>query len=133
MLRGYDGPPSGGLTMAKSTQRGMGALPFGGGVGFCLWAPFATSVRVAGTFNSWSTQAHPLEAEGDGYWSRDVSQARVGDEYNALRWLEQRGCDGLRWDATGWIRNVRGSNTDHRAAAGLVQGRTLRWNSRALP
>jgi 1,4-alpha-glucan branching enzyme len=67
--------------MAKSTQGGMGALPFGGGVGFRRWAPFATSVWVAGTFNSWSTQAHPLEAEGDGYWSSDVSQARVGDEY----------------------------------------------------
>src|SRR5438045_1142817 len=31
---------------------------------------------------------------------------------NALRWLEQRYCDGLRWDATGWIRNVRGANND---------------------
>jgi 1,4-alpha-glucan branching enzyme len=31
---------------------------------------------------------------------------------NALRWLEQRYCDGLRWDATGWIRNVWGSNND---------------------
>jgi len=31
---------------------------------------------------------------------------------NALRWLEQRGCDGLRWDATGYIRNVAGANDD---------------------
>ena len=27
---------------------------------------------------------------------------------NALRWLEQRQCDGLRFDATGWIRNIWG-------------------------
>jgi len=31
---------------------------------------------------------------------------------NALRWLEQRHLDGLRWDATGWIRNVRGNDDD---------------------
>src|SRR5580704_17487330 len=31
---------------------------------------------------------------------------------NAVRWLEQRYCDGLRWDATGWIRNVYGQNND---------------------
>lgn len=31
---------------------------------------------------------------------------------NARRWLEQRFADGLRWDATGWIRNVYGHNND---------------------
>ncbi|MET0217935.1 MAG: alpha-amylase family glycosyl hydrolase [Burkholderiales bacterium] len=31
---------------------------------------------------------------------------------NALRWLEDRHCDGLRWDATGWVRNVHGRNND---------------------
>ena len=31
---------------------------------------------------------------------------------NALRWLEEHYCDGLRWDATGWIRNVWGRNRD---------------------
>jgi 1,4-alpha-glucan branching enzyme len=31
---------------------------------------------------------------------------------NALRWVEQRQCDGLRWDATGWIRNVWGHDND---------------------
>jgi 1,4-alpha-glucan branching enzyme len=31
---------------------------------------------------------------------------------NAVRWLEQRGCDGLRWDATGYIRNVDGVDDD---------------------
>jgi 1,4-alpha-glucan branching enzyme len=30
----------------------------------------------------------------------------------AVRWLQQRYCDGLRWDATGSIRNVHGSNND---------------------
>jgi 1,4-alpha-glucan branching enzyme len=31
---------------------------------------------------------------------------------NASRWLQQRFADGLRWDATGWIRNVYGNNDD---------------------
>ncbi|HVW64616.1 MAG TPA: alpha-amylase family glycosyl hydrolase [Nitrosospira sp.] len=29
---------------------------------------------------------------------------------NALRWTEQRFVDGIRWDGTGWIRNIFGSN-----------------------
>ena len=31
---------------------------------------------------------------------------------NALRWLEQRYCDGLRWDAKNYLRNVYGNNND---------------------
>lgn len=31
---------------------------------------------------------------------------------NALFWLQQHQCDGLRFDATGWIRNVDGYNND---------------------
>jgi 1,4-alpha-glucan branching enzyme len=31
---------------------------------------------------------------------------------NALRWLETRHCDGLRWDATNFIRNIGGNNND---------------------
>lgn len=31
---------------------------------------------------------------------------------NAMRWVVQRGCDGLRWDATNYIRDVDGRNDD---------------------
>ena len=41
---------------------------------------------------------------------------------NALRWLEERGCDGLRFDSTIFIRNVNGSNSD--SGADLSDG----WN-----
>ena len=45
---------------------------------------------------------------------------------NALRWLEERYCDGLRWDATGWIRNVWGSNND--PGSDIPDGwRMMRW------
>lgn len=44
----------------------------------------------------------------------DYGRAEVRQYFrdNAIRWLEQRYCDGLRWDATGWIRNVYGNNND---------------------
>ncbi len=42
---------------------------------------------------------------------------------NALMWLEQRHLDGLRWDATNYIRNVHGSDADR--AADLPEGWTL--------
>jgi 1,4-alpha-glucan branching enzyme len=59
----------------------MGATPFDSGVTFRVWAPFATAMHVAGTFNEWSTAAHALESEGGGYWSCDVAGAQTGDEY----------------------------------------------------
>jgi 1,4-alpha-glucan branching enzyme len=31
---------------------------------------------------------------------------------NALRWCDTRYVDGLRWDATAWIRNIYGNNND---------------------
>jgi 1,4-alpha-glucan branching enzyme len=52
-----------------------------GGVGFRVWAKFASAVSVAGTFNNWSDIPTSLTLEGNGYWSTDVSGAAVGDEY----------------------------------------------------
>jgi 1,4-alpha-glucan branching enzyme len=37
---------------------------------------------------------------------------------NALFWLEEHRCDGLRFDATGWIRNVWGDNNNSGADLG---------------
>ncbi|MGC9400784.1 MAG: alpha-amylase family glycosyl hydrolase [Anaerolineae bacterium] len=59
----------------------MGAVPYGEGVAFRVWAPHADAVSVAGTFNNWSKEAHPLAPEGNGYWSADVPEAACGDEY----------------------------------------------------
>lgn len=67
--------------MAVSAQLGMGAIPYVGGVGFRVWAKFASAVNVAGTFNNWSDTATSLTLEGNGYWSTDVPGAAVGDEY----------------------------------------------------
>jgi 1,4-alpha-glucan branching enzyme len=71
---------------APSPRPGLGSSPFadasGTGVTFRVWAPAATQVVVAGTFNGWNMAAHPLFPEGtNGCWSADVGAARAGDDY----------------------------------------------------
>lgn len=67
-----------------SSQSGMGAVPYAGGVGFRVWAPNVDRVTVAGEFNNWSETAHPLEHEDAGYWSADVPGAQPGQEYKFI-------------------------------------------------
>lgn len=67
--------------MAASSQTGMGARKYQGGIGFRVWAPHATSVSVAGDFNGWSSVSHPMTQEGNGYWSTDVPGAQLGQRY----------------------------------------------------
>lgn len=70
----------------QSSRPGMGSTVFadslGTGVTFRVWAPNASSVHVAGTFNGWNTTASPLALEGaSGLWSADVAGAAAGAEY----------------------------------------------------
>jgi len=62
----------------------MGAWPYDGGVTFRVWAPNATAVSVAGTFDEWDATKHPLASENGGTWSVDVPGAKDGDEYRFL-------------------------------------------------
>ena len=64
-----------------SKQPGMGAIPGPKGVTFRVWAPHAQKVYMTGSFNAWSKISIPLDKEGNGYWSTDVSKAKTGDEY----------------------------------------------------
>ncbi len=88
-----------------SARTGMGALPYRGGVAFRVWAPFASSVSVAGSFNGWSETAHPLASEGNGYWSLDVLPAKVGDEYKFVI----RNGERTLWRIDPYARNVTSS------------------------
>ena len=63
---------------------GMGAIPNAKGVTFRVWAPHAENVYLIGTFNGWSETSTPLFNENNGYWSKDVPEAKVGDEYRYL-------------------------------------------------
>lgn len=71
--------------IVPSTRPFMGATPYsdtaGTGVTFRVWAPFASSVAVAGSFNGWSVSANPLASEGNEFWSADIAGAKVGDQY----------------------------------------------------
>src|SRR6266403_1443143 len=67
--------------VAPAVRPGMGTILYPGGVAFRVWAPFASSVFAAGTFNQWSATANPFASEGGGYWSVEVPGATIGDEY----------------------------------------------------
>ena len=54
-------------TLTEKVHAGMGAIPHETGVAFRVWAPHVDIVYVTGSFNDWSSDAHPMEREGDGY------------------------------------------------------------------
>jgi len=72
---------------AQSVRPGWGSIPYieagTTGVTFRVWAPGATSVNVAGSFNGWSSSANALvpESATSGVWSVDVTAARIGHAY----------------------------------------------------
>jgi 1,4-alpha-glucan branching enzyme len=85
-----------------STTPGMGAIPYDGGTSFRVWAPFAVSVWLAGTFNEWADDTTPLASEGNGYWSVDVDGAGPGDRYKYVIRDRSRGL----WRIDPYARDV---------------------------
>ena len=71
--------------LAISARQGVGAVPYqvgtARGVTFRTFAPNAQGVAVAGSFNNWSTTAHQLSSEGNGWWSGDVPLITAGAQY----------------------------------------------------
>ena len=53
------------------------------GVFFALWAPNAENVSVAGDFNGWNRESHPLKAreDGSGIWEGFIPDITRGDIY----------------------------------------------------
>lgn len=71
--------------VSASPYEGMGAEPIGqSGVSFRVWAPFAKSVAVTGTFNNWHEEGDLLASENNGYWSVYLQKAAIGHEYKYL-------------------------------------------------
>jgi 1,4-alpha-glucan branching enzyme len=89
-----------------SRHAGMGAVLYDGGVAFRVWAPNALSVAVAGDFNGWSAERHPLMPEEGGIWSADVEGAGAGQGYKFVI----DGPDGLLWRKDPYGRDVDQSN-----------------------
>ncbi len=55
-------------TALPESHHRMGTIRFPGGIAFRVWAPFASEVFVAGTFNQWSKSDNPFFNEGNGCW-----------------------------------------------------------------
>ena len=100
-----------------SIRPGMGAIPYASGVTFRVWAPFAGSVSVAGTFNGRSRTANPLAPEGNGLWSVDVPGAAVGNEY--------------RFVIDGTLERIdpRARHVTHSAGHGIVADPAYAWQA----
>ncbi len=71
-------------TNAEIKQLGMGAVPGAKGITFRVWAPHAKEIYVIGTFNDWNKTSTVLNREENGYWSSDIPEAKVGDEYRYM-------------------------------------------------
>ncbi len=54
------------------------------GTAFRVWAPFADSVRLAGSFNGFSATQTPMAAEPGGTWSIDVPNLQPGARYQYI-------------------------------------------------
>ena len=66
---------------AREPVQGMGSIVHEGGVAFRVWAPHAEEVSVIGEFNDWRPEDSPMAREGSGYWYRNMTSARVGQQY----------------------------------------------------
>lgn len=89
------------IAPADPGHKGMGAIPYPGGVTFRVWSMFADSVLVAGDFNGWSATATPLarDVPGGNYWSVDVPGAKAGQAYKfVLPYAAKPGRDIYRMD-----------------------------------
>jgi 1,4-alpha-glucan branching enzyme len=89
-------------SLVPSSNPGFGAQVIGGDTTFRVWAPNATSVSVAGTFNSFSATANPLASESGGNWSVDVAGDQTGDEYKYV-------IDGTIWKNDPYAEDVTNS------------------------
>jgi 1,4-alpha-glucan branching enzyme len=65
--------------VSNQRKKDVGAIVHKSGVSFRVWAPFASSVAITGTFNNWQLTA--LDGEGDGYWAALIKKAKAGQEY----------------------------------------------------
>ncbi|MBC7853305.1 MAG: alpha amylase C-terminal domain-containing protein, partial [Pirellulaceae bacterium] len=99
---------------------GMGAIPYAGGVTFRVWAPNASAVKVAGTFNGFSAVANPLFSEGgSGNWSVDVPGAIDGQQY---KFVVTNGA------STVWKKDPRGREVVNSSSNSIIRADTFDWS-----
>ncbi len=103
-----------------STRPGMGAIPYSGGVTFRVWAPNASAVKVAGTFNAFSATANPMFSEGaSGNWSVDVPGALDGQQY---KFVVTNGASTI------WKKDPRGREVVNSSGNSIVRADNFDWS-----
>lgn len=65
--------------MSKISKKSVGVELRKSGANFRVWAPFASSVSVVGSFNNWSETE--LQNDLDGHWSTNIKGVKAGQEY----------------------------------------------------
>jgi len=106
-----------------TARPGMGTILYDGGVAFRVWAPFASSVFAAGTFNQWDAAANPFASEGNGYWSVDVPGAKIGDEY---QFVIHNGAQLL------WHKNPYASEVVNSSGNAIIHDPNFDWTGDAF-
>ncbi|MEQ1601150.1 MAG: alpha-amylase family glycosyl hydrolase [Methylophilaceae bacterium] len=109
-----------GSAALPTTYSGMGTILIPGGVAFRVWAPFATEVFAAGTFNQWRETANPLASEGNGYWSVEILGAKIGDEY---QFVIRNGAQPLIWH-----RNPYASEMVNSSGNAIIHDPNFDWS-----
>lgn len=108
--------------LIASAKSGLGAWVDSGDTSFRVWAPNATTVAVAGTFNSWSTSANPLVAEAGGTWSVDVAGNLDTETYKYVI------------DGTLWKNDPRATDVTNSVGESIISApSTYSWSSFTMP
>ncbi len=115
---------------AVSSRPGIGAIPYTSGstsgTTFRVWAPNGSAVSVAGEFNGWLANRHPLASEGgSGNWSVDVPGALISDEYKYV----------ITYSGTQyWRQDPRAEDMTNDAGNSIVADKSHTWaNSFTMP
>jgi 1,4-alpha-glucan branching enzyme len=69
-------------------------------VTFKVRAPDAKKVQLAGDFNNWDPNSHPMEKDEEGFWKVGLRLAPGRYEYKLL-------VDGHWWEDVGEAKSVR--------------------------
>lgn len=107
--------------MSGQHKKDVGAIVRRGGVSFRVWAPFADSVAVTGSFNGWTET--PMTNEFDGYWAALVPGAAAGQEY---KFVIHRGKDVL------YRNDPRALHFTISAGSSVISDRTFDWGDDAF-
>jgi 1,4-alpha-glucan branching enzyme len=104
----------------------LGSVPDERGTSFRVWAPNASSVAVAGSFNSWSTTDHPLSRQDSGCWAGHVDGAKPGDQYKYV--IEHNGVELRPWRSDPRARAMTSSIGDS-----IIHDPDFVWDSTTFP